>query len=333
MGPKRTLYYLAGLLLLIPLLSCGGEKDHADDVPPESEIQYINQAILNDPANPGNFVRRAELHRRDGNYGDAIVDMAEAMRRDSVNERYHHILADMYMESAKSQFALGTMERAALLFPDSIATWLKMAELNLIVRQYDRASTALQRALTLNPRSTQALHLLGIMYREQDNVERAVQTYQTIVELDSEDAEAWIALGNLLDLKGDPLALQCFENAIAIDAVSPQGLHSKAFYLQNHNRIPEAIGIYKQIHALDSTYLEAWLNRGILYLELDSNRAAMDCFEQFVRLDSLSPLGLYYAGVAAQALGDTSGARQYYDRALVLAPESPRIKQGLESLN
>jgi tetratricopeptide (TPR) repeat protein len=320
-------------MLFVILYSCDSPQSDRESVEDLTELQRINRAIETDPADAENFVLRAQIHRDSGNYGDAIVDMAEAMRRDSVNEQYHHILADLYMESAKSQYAIGTMERSAMLFPDSIRTWIKMAELNLIVRKYDRAAAALKEAMTLDPQSTDALHLLGIMYREQDNTERAIQTYQTIVELDSEDAEAWIALGNLFDIQGDSRALQCFENAISATPSSAQALHSKAFYLQNHNRIPEAVELYKRIHEVDSTYAEAWLNRGILYIELDSTAAALDCFEQVVRIDSNAALGWYYAGIAAQTLGDTGTARNHYNRALELAPGSPRVVESLESLD
>jgi tetratricopeptide (TPR) repeat protein len=319
-------------ILASVFISCSAEKrDDAVDGP-VTPLSKINEAIQSDPNNPENYVRRAELHRDSSNYGDAILDMAQAMKLDSVNERYHHLLADIYLRSARSQYAIGTLERAAMLFPDSLNTLLKLAEVYLIVKQYDKASAYMRQALTLDPQNTKALHLLGLMYQEQGNAERAIQTYQTITELNSEDAEAWTVLGNLLDMKGDPAALQCFQNAIDADPNYVQGWHSKAFYLQNHDRLPEAIEIYKHIHEIDPTYSDAWLNKGILYLELDSLSLAAQSFHQMIELDSLSAVAYYYAGITAQRQGDAEAARKYYNKALVLEPSSERIMESLESL-
>lgn len=293
----------------------------------------INHAIRTNPGNAENYVRRAEYHRDMANYGDAISDMAFAMGLDSVNEAYHLLLADLYLRSARSQFAIGTLERSAMLFPDSMKTLLKLAEVQLIVRQYDKASGTLRKVLTRDPQNTEALHLLGLMYQEQGNTERALQTYQTITELDSEDAEAWTMLGNLLDMKGDPAALQCFENAIKVDPDYLQGWHSKAFYLQNHDDIPQAISIYKHIHGIDSTYTDAWLNRGILYLEMDSLLSAARCFDQLISLDTTSAPGYYFNGVVAQKSGDRIAARAYFNKALALEPASARIKEAIEGLD
>jgi tetratricopeptide (TPR) repeat protein len=326
-----------GIAIAVPFMllfsQCNQPEVQQEEEVTSGALAEINSAIRNNPNDPDNYARRAKYHQDNGNYGDAIIDIAQAMKLDSVNLGYHHLLADIYLHSAKSQYAIGTMERAAMLFPDSINTLLKLAELQLIVKQYDRMSSTLRQVLTLQPQNTDALYLLGLMYREQGDLERAIQSFQTIVELDSEDAEAWTMLGNLLDMKGDPAALQCFENAIAINPQYPQGWHSKAFYLQNHDRVPEAIEIYKHIHQIDPAYTDAWLNRGVLYLEMDSLKEASQCFDRMISLDSTSVIGYYYAGIAAQSIGDTTKALAYLNRALALDPSSARIKDALEQLN
>ena len=325
-----TLLIAASLSWLICCTSADSDNTAAAS---GTVLDEINASIRNNPNDPEGYVRRAEFHRDSANYGDAILDMAQAMKLDSVNEHYHHLLAEIYLRSARSQYAIGTLERAAMLFPDSIRTLLKLAEVQLIVKQYDKASSTLRQALTLDPQNTRALHLLGLMYQEQGNAERAIQTYQTITELDSEDAEAWTMLGNLLDMKGDPAALQCFQNAIDADPQYVQGWHSKAFYLQNHDRLTEAIEIYKHIHEIDPSYPDAWLNKGILYLELDSLSSAAQSFNHLIALDSTRAIAHYYAGVTAQRSGDKALARTHFNRALALEPGSTRIQESLESLN
>ena len=329
----NTLFVLVTTVLtLVAMDACRTDVSREEKAPvTTSGIDEINAAIAADPGDASNYARRAEYHVSIGNFGDAITDMAEAMRRDSTNEQYHILLTDIYLNAARSQLALGTMERAAILFPDSVRTLNKLAEVNLIVRQYGRASSILQEAMKLDPRNTATLHLVGILYQEEENIERAIQTYQTIVEIDSEDADAWITLGNLLQGKEDPMALRCFENAIRVNPGYPQALHAKAFYLQNHGSIQEAIKIYDQIHGIDPDYTDAWLNQGILFLEVDSLDAALGCFETLVNQDPRSVIGLYYLGLTYQTQGDTVLARQYYSTGLTLAPGSRRLLDAMAS--
>ena len=152
----------------------------------------------------------------------------------------------------------------------------------------------------------------------------------TVVEIDADHHEAWTILGNLLDMQGDPSALQCFENAIAIDSTYPQGWHSKAFYLQNNGKIDEALHIYERIHRIDSTYLDAYLNAGILYLEQGNAALAEEKFTKVIQLNPDHPLGQYYLGIAYESAGMDQRALPYLERALALSPSSARFSLAVD---
>ena len=55
----------------------------------------------------------------------------------------------------------------------------------------------------------------------------------------------------------NPLAIQYFDNAIRVDPDNVAAWHAKAYYLQNNDKINEALQIYKQIHTMDPQYPEA----------------------------------------------------------------------------
>ncbi|MDX1477475.1 MAG: tetratricopeptide repeat protein [Saprospiraceae bacterium] len=297
---------------------------------PVSDIDQLTEAISAHPDDPSVYVDRARFHYARKNYGDAIQDMASAMRLDSINEGYHHLLADIYLAALRSQLALNTLERAVALFPQSKSSRLKLAEMQIILLQYPAASANIRRVLETNPRDVDALYLLGVMYREQDDLDNAIQSFQTVVEIDADHHEAWVMLGNLLDMRDDPMALQCFENAIAIDSTYPQGWHSKAFYLQNHGQVPEALEIYERIHRLDSTYLDAYLNAGILYLDQDNAAMAEEKFNRVIALNPDHPLGHYYLGITYESAGLDTQALTYLERAAALVPSSPRFASAVE---
>ena len=301
--------------------------------PESSEIAQINKAIEENPDDPDAYYQRALYHHRNGNDADAIFDMVAAMKMDSINESYHHLLVDAYLGALKSEYALITMERSLRLFPESMPNLIKGAELQIILRQYDQAARTLRQAMEIDPRNTDALYLLGVLFQEQGDIDQAAQSFQTVVELDAENKEAWTMLGNLYDIQGNELALQCFENAISIDPTYSPAWHSKAFYLQNHNRIDEAIEIYLKIHEMDPQYAEAYLNAGILYLEKGELDLAEREFELLRELQPNFALGAYYLGVVEERRGNLQEALGFFNQATALSPSNPRFAEAVERVS
>lgn len=328
----KLLFWLISLSIFV-CTGCGesGQQSGTEGSEP-SGIAAINAAIEEHPDRAAPYVERARYHYDHDNYGDAIQDMASAMHRDSMNEEYHLLLADIYLDASKSRLALRTLERSALLFPQSVDAWMRLAEMQLILKQYDTASASLRKVMELDPNNIDGLYLLGVMYREQGNFEQAIKAFQTVVELDGNNAEAWTILGNLLDVQDDPMALQCFENAIASDSTYPQGWHSKAFYLQNHGQVDAALEIYRKIQGFAPGYTDAYLNAGILYLERGELTAAADEFGSLVRADSTNPFAHFYLGVIDEQNGKTAEAITHYREATDIAPGVPRFAEALARL-
>ena len=329
-----------GLVLLVALaLFVGCEpsgSDAADDQrsssPEQDEVAALSAAIVDNPNSPEAYFARAQYHFDRENFADAVYDMASAMQLDSINEDYHLFLAEIYLQSYQSELALATVERSVRLFPESNRSWLKAAEYQIILRQYQQAAASIQRILERAPQHVEALQLLGVLFKEQGDNQRAIQSFQTVVELDSDNFEAWTMLGNLMDIEGDPLALQCFDNAIAIDSTYPQGWHSKAFYLQNHEQVDEAIAIYHRLHRIDSTYAPAYLNAGILYLEKSEFDNAESELNAYQRLEPYDPMAPFYLGVLAEAREDYRTALTFYNKAASLSPRNARFGQAVESM-
>jgi len=330
---KRINLWAILLLTGLAIAACKGENESPDTEPGEaSEIVQINARISAEPGNAEALIVRANYHFARQNYVDATFDVAAAMKLDSINEGYHHLLADIYMESYKSELALRTLERAIRLFPESIKSNLKIAELRIILRQYAEAASSLRTVLEISPQNIEALQLLGILFKEQGDIKQAAQSFQRVVELDGDNYEAWTMLGNLLDIQGDPAALQCFENAIDIDSTYAQGWHSKAYYLQNHGDVEQAIMIYHKIQQMDSTYTDAYLNAGILLLDQGEFESAEQEFSTLQRLAPRNPLGPYYTGVSYEERKDYQTALGYFNRAAALSPRSAQFSEASDRM-
>ncbi len=330
--------FICGWLICIAMTAgaCSEQAEkqtqESEPVEQESDIAKLTAAIENDPGDAEAYYQRARFHYNNANYADATYDMAAAMKIDSVNEEYHLLLADIYLESYQSELALATMDRTVSLFPESVETLLKAAEMQIILRRYTMASQSLRSVLEQEPQNIRALQLLGVMLKEQGDMDQAIQSFQTVVELDGDNYEAWTMLGNLLDIKGDPMALRCFDNAIAIDSTYAQGWHSKAFYLQNRGQMDEAIDIYLKIHRLDSSYVDAYLNAGILYLEKGDLESAENEFRTFQDIDPRNPMAPFYLGVLRETEEKYREALGFYNQAAALSPRTIRFAEAAERM-
>lgn len=298
----------------------------------DPEIDQITEAIRKSPNDPELYLRRSEIFYEKKAYDQAIEDLARVMKLDSNNLRAHHLLADVYLDDYQSALALTTLQRAALLYPDSINTKLKLSEFQLILKQYDQAFQTLADIMKINPGNPEALFMLGMVYRDQGKTEEAIAAFQSAVERDPDMSEAWVILGDLMDRTNNPLAIQYFDNAIRVDPDNVAAWHAKAYFLQNNDRIPEALEIYRQIHTMDPQYPEAYLNSAILLMHLDSLDAAMKELDILAQVEPTNPATYFYKGKIYQFKEQKDLAKASFEQALKLDPDYEQAKDGLQEL-
>lgn len=331
----HRLWYVSVLLALFAGIGACKNKSAADQgigLTGDPEIDALTEAIADAPDNPNLYLQRAETFYEKEAYDQAVEDIARAMKIDSNNLRAHHLLADVYLDSYQSARALQTMQRAAMLYPDSINTKLKLSEFQLILKQYDGALQTLGEIMEIRPGDPEALFMLGMVYRDQGKTKEAIGAFQSAVERNPDMTEAWVILGDLMDRTKNPLALQYFDNAIRVDPKNIAALHAKAYYLQNNDRLTEALDIYKQIHALDPQYPEAYLNSAILLMYQDSLDAAMKELNILANVDPANPATYFYKGKIYQFKNQIPDAKSAFEQALKLDPDYGQAKDALMEL-
>jgi tetratricopeptide (TPR) repeat protein len=325
--------YILWILLIVVSSACkNNPSTESIGVTGDPEIDALTEAIADAPDNPALYLQRAENFYEKEAYDQAIEDIVRAMKIDSNNLKAHHLLADVYLDSYQSARALQTMQRAAMLYPDSINTKLKLSEFQLILKQYDGALQTLADIMKIRPGDPEALFMLGMVYRDQGKTNEAIGAFQSAVERDPDMTEAWVILGDLMDRTKNPLALQYFDNAIRVDPKNVSALHAKAYYLQNNDRIAEALDIYKQIHVLDPQYPEAYLNSAILLMYQDSLDAAMKELNILANVDPANPAAWFYKGKIYEFKNQLAEAKSAYEQALKLDPDYEQAKDALLEL-
>ncbi|MEM6316379.1 MAG: tetratricopeptide repeat protein [Bacteroidota bacterium] len=295
-------------------------------------IDGLSVAIQENPNDAGLYAKRADLFYQNEGYDEAIADLQKALKIDSTNVDYLHLLADVYLDYYQSYNAMNTMLKAATLYPNRIPTLLKLSEFQLILKQYDKSINTINEILKLQPLHPEAYFMLGQVFKEQGDIDRAIGSFQTAVENDPDLVDGYVNLGQLHADKGSPLAKYYFDNAVKVAPKNVVALHAKAEYLHFSDQLPEAIELYKRINQIDPDYSESLFNTGIIYLEMDSLPQANTHFNMAVETSPTYIIAYYYRGLVAEKMGDKEAAKRDYQNALNLNPNFERAKAALEAL-
>ena len=328
-------YYFIAIILSCLIWACKSDsgQEKATAIYPNDRIADLSKSIDRDTTSDELYYQRGAAYYELENYDGAIQDLITAINIDSLKYSYYHLLSDVLLDYYRSKEAVLTMERCIELIPDSRPSMLKLSEIYLILKQYDDSMALCNRLLYQDQQDPEAYFMLGMNYRAKGEIDKAINAFQTATELDPDLVDAWLLLGQLYEELDDPIAIEYYNSAVNVDPDNVAALHSKAFYLQNSNKIPEAIQLYRHISTLDKYYTDAYLNCGILYMALDSTERALEQFDIMAKTKPDSPIAYYYRGLTYQDMGEIEAAKENYKTALNLNPNYANAKSALNKLN
>ena len=331
-------YFLFLMLFIISGQSCKTDTPSKKDANPEvvsqiPQIDNLDQLIADNPNDPTLYFNRAQVYFKNEGYDEAIQDMAYAMQLDSTNIEYHHFLTDVYLKYPKSFQALLTMQRVVKLHPKDIPSLLKLSHLHIVLQQNQEALNTLDQALKVDPQNASTYFLRGLTLQEMGQEEEAIKAYRFSTELDADMIDAWIILGQLFQKKGDPTAIQFFNNAVRVDTTNIFALHTKANYLQQTGETQKAIDEYRKIILLDPGYSDAHFNTGLAYLELDSTQLAYRSFDFVIKTEPTNSQAYYYRGLTGELIGKLGQAKRDFEQTLNMDPSFQPAQESLERVN
>lgn len=329
---KIIILIFLGLILMASCKQSNSANNGQGNFTGDPSLDKLNKSIEASPEDDKLFFERAQLYYDRELYDQSIIDMSRAMMIDSMQPDYYHFLTNVFLDYYKSNNALMTMRKAAELFPERIPTLLKFSELQLILRQNEEALKTANQVIGLDSENAEGFFLIGMIMRDLGESQRAINSFQRAVELDPDLVDGWIILGDLYAERKDKIADQYYNNAILIDETNIAALHSKAYYLQNNDRVIEALELYKKINRLDKQYVDAYLNTGVLYYALDSLAGAKEHFNIVKGIEPNNAISFYYLGLIAMDENDPVSAKEYLEQSLVFDPENPKAKKALKKL-
>jgi len=191
-------------------------------------------------------------------------------------------------EQGRVDDALRTLNRAERL--DANVAQIQFLKGSLFGRedQFDKASAALERTLTLNPEFLPARFKLALAQLRLGQHDRAAATLQRIVDEQPDDFRAW---------------------------------HNLAAIAYSQQDLDRAEQLERKALAINKDYAEAWNTLGAIYIVRKQPQAAVDALTTATRLNPANGQAYRNLAMALAAAGQPERAREAADTACSLGPQ------------
>jgi tetratricopeptide (TPR) repeat protein len=150
----------------------------------------------------------------------------------------------------------------------------------------DAARAGYEQVLAMNPKNTDALHLLGcIQYRDKD-YERAIALMEKACDLQPRVAAFHKDLGDVHFERGDcKQAIKRYRKALKLEPQYAEAHNNLGNVFLQSKKFKEALLHYEKALQSKADFADPWYNCGRLYQAQNNHAAAKECFSNAIQIN------------------------------------------------
>ncbi len=189
--------------------------------------------------------------------------------------------AQFWSDQANAFFVSGDYERAAAgydkaleLEPNSTDLWNNRGKSLANLGRVYEAISCFNRSLQINASDLESRNLLAIALSQGlSKYSEAIVIFDQILQINPSYYDALIGKGMALANEGDlPMSLDCFEKATRTRPRDPSGWNNKGVILREMGRYQDALTCFTRAIDLDSNHEAAMRNRELTFQDLQEER-------------------------------------------------------------
>jgi tetratricopeptide (TPR) repeat protein len=207
-----------------------------------------------------------------------------------------------------------------------------MAKLMLFTKEYGKAFNEINTVLRQDAFNPEGYFLKGLVYKDMKDTNKAISSFQTVINVAPDYREAAIQLGLLYNMRHDPLGVQYLENAFKLDTSDVFPLYAKGMYFQDTKQYEAAKAQYTRCILHDTQYADAYFSMGYVLLQQDSLEKARRQFDHVTRINPTSSSAYYNRGLCSELMNDKASAIADYEQALTFDKNNATAKEGIRRL-
>jgi tetratricopeptide (TPR) repeat protein len=218
---------------------------------PESSSEALNKAYALEPQNNAVLLKLAKLSLIMKDYPKTFEYVNQSLAVKKINPQAYFTRANALLEQGDTTHAVGDLMLAVDQDQGYFEAYVQLGDLYAL-KNDPMTSAYYNNALNVRPASRETLYKLGMYYQENGQFEKAVQTYQRIMQVDSTFRNAPYNIGYI--------------------------------YLVYLNDFGKATGFFTKAIEIDPEYFEAWYNRGYAYELLGNTEDAYRDYRQTLKI-------------------------------------------------
>lgn len=334
---KNGVYLFVAFLMFSGCIQNTSEEKKTEPaqeiVEPLGRVQELTLEIRKSPKNADLYFQRAEAYVDDEMYLLALEDINRALKIDSISSKFHSFKGEIQYFNAQPDRARTSFEYALELDPKNTDALLKLAEIQLLLRNYQECFNRVNEALRINQQLYKGYFLKGYAYLEIGDTTLAVSSIQTAIELNPKFYDGYMTLGDIHAMKNSNLAIEYYNSALESRPGDADAMYNLGIYLQNNNRLEDAVIVYDRMIEVDGNSVRAYYNRGYILLELQKKPAdAIPFFERAIEIAPQYIDAVFNLGLCYEDLGEIAEAKKQYTKALEMNPQYDPAAYGMERL-
>jgi tetratricopeptide (TPR) repeat protein len=265
---------------------------------------------------------RTEYYGEVGRWRDAVTDLKEALRFDPTLGQAYLEMANILDHQGDGAGALGYLQTAATLVPDSPLFYYYRSWAEFLTDDYD---TALQDALKANSLDSTIVDdylLQGKIWQATGDFQSSIMPLSTYVTYDNGDYTGFLYLGEGYYATGDYAnAIQSLSQALALNDNLFDAYEQRAFSYLKTGDAQSALADFTSAIAINPKSFDATLGRGQALMALQQYRQAYVQFsiaDAYDQTDAESARLYYWRALSLEGFGDTHDAIKDWNALLAL---------------
>ena len=172
------------------------------------------------------------------------------------------------------------------------------------------AESVYREILAAMPESFHALHMLGVLVAQRDDLEESEQLIAAAVRIDPSVAAAHANLGNTQRLLGRiDEAMQSYDRALRLHPDNARALKGRGLILWKRQRTEESLACYEHLLRVEPRYADGWIMRGAALSRLKRNDESIESYRKALEFGDASNaerIRYVLASMGGAAVPDTS---------------------------
>lgn len=219
-------------------------------------------------------------------YQKAADAFKSLLEKDNNNPNLLNNIGLCYSKLAMDELASEYFIRALSVNPKSVQTYINLSDVYFRNKNIVDAINLLENGVTLMPQEIALKHYLSRFYLEDCRYDLAMDQLFEILDIDSDNLDAYWDLGNIQFELGDyDSAVENYENVLEKVTDNAVLYYQTGITYEAADNIDKAISNHLKAVSVNENFHPSYKKLGILFMARNDNESAVEYFEDYLKFD------------------------------------------------